>query len=114
METSSPNLDLPPGMRRGRNLTLVSERTTQASPSTPDAAAREAALQAKEAQLAAALATVQTAFGILGARALVILTATASAGAFAWALAAGDISHIVAASLFTAFVFWPALYASRN
>ncbi len=113
METisSEPNLDLPPGMRRGRNLTLVSERTEPARSTSPKPDPR---IAAKEAELAAALATVRTAFAILGSRALVIGTAAASAGAFAWALAVGDIAHIVAASLFTAFVFWPALYVSRQ
>lgn len=67
----------------------------------------------KEAELAGALATVKTAFAILGSRALVILTAAASAVAYGWALYNADLAHIVAASLFTAFVFWPALYASR-
>ena len=111
--TTETNLDLPPGMRRGRNLTLVSERT-ETTPQPSNDAARAAALAKKEAQLAAALATVKTAFAILGTRALVILTATASAGAYAWALAVGDMAHIVAASLFTAFVFWPSLYVSRE
>ena len=109
METSSTQTEIPAVFRKGRNLTLVSERTTPTSPSTPDPA-----IAKKEAELAAALATVKTAFAILGTRALVILTATASAGAYAWALAVGDMAHIVAASLFTAFVFWPALYVSRE
>lgn len=113
METSLPNLDQPAVFRKGRNLTLVSERT-ETPAQTPNDAAREAALAAKEAQLAAALATVRTAFAILGSRALIILTATASAAAFGWALLYADVAHITAAGLFTAFVFWPSLYAGRQ
>ena len=109
METSSTQTEIPAVFRKGRNLTLVSERTTPTSPSTPDPA-----IAKKEAELAAALATVKTAFAILGSRALVILTATCAAAAYGWALYNADIAHIAAASLFTAFVFWPALYASRN
>ena len=107
MEISSTT-ETPAVFRKGRNLTIVSERTAEPTPK-PDAA-----LARKEAELTAALATVKTAFAILGSRALVILTAAASAAAFGWALLNADLAHIAAASLFTAFVFWPSLYAARS
>lgn len=115
METSSGtmNLDLPPGMRRGRNLQVVSERTEQ-PPQTRNDAARAAALAAKEADLAAALAVVRTAFGILGSRALVILSAIGSAGGFGWAAYKADGWALAAAISFTVMVFLPALWIDRR
>lgn len=110
METSSTpqNLDLPPGMRRGRNLALVSERTEAA---TPDVAARAAALAAKEADLQAALATIRAAFSILGSRALVILSAACAAAGFGWAVYSANGWALGAACAYSCLVFLPALYA---
>ncbi len=109
--TTETNLDLPPGMRRGRNLTLVSERTEQTP--QPNDAARAAALAQKEAELAAALATVRTAFAILGSRSLVIVSALGAIAAFAAALYWPEGLRLTAACLYTGLVFLPALYASR-
>lgn len=111
MESSSPTT---PGIRnlRGKNLQVVSERTAASLP--PDVAAREAALAAKESDLQTALATVSTAFRILGSRALVILTALGAAAAFGWALLYPEGWRLAAACLFTAMVFWPALWADRG
>lgn len=103
------NLDLPPGIRRGRKLTLVSERT--AAPQKPDAAAGAAALAAKEADLQAALATVKAAFAILGSRALVIVTACTCAAAWGYVLIAQPAFGPLSAALATAMLFWPALWA---
>lgn len=111
METfSTPqNLDLPPGVRRGRNLALVSERTEAAA--SADVAARAAALAAKEADLQAALATIRAAFSILGARALVILSAACAAAGFGWAVYSANGWALGAACAYSCLVFLPALYA---
>lgn len=98
-------------MRKGRNLSLVSERT---APTEPDAAAREAALAAKEADLKAALATVHTAFAILGSRALVILSAMGASAAFGWALLNPGGWQLAGACLFTCLVFLPALWVDSR
>jgi hypothetical protein len=94
--------------RRGRNLQLVAERT--AAP-TPDVAARAAALEAKEADLQAALATIRTAFAILGSRALVMTALLATIGAFGWALWDPSGLRLAAACLLAAMGFLPALWA---
>lgn len=105
------NLDIPTALRsgRGRNLQVVSER--QAAPSTD--AARAAALAAKEQELQAALATVRTAFGILGSRALVILTSLGAAAAFGWAIYSASGIALLGASVYTTLVFLPALWSDR-
>jgi len=110
--SETTNMEQPAVFRsnRGRNLQVVSER-----PATPPTdAAREAALAAKEAELKAALATVRAAFAILGSRALVILAALAAACAFGWALADPAGWRVAAAGLWTAMVFWPALWLDRG
>jgi hypothetical protein len=94
--------------RRGRNLQLVAERT--AAP-TPDVAVRAAALEAKEKELQAALATIRAAFAILGSRALVMTALLATIGAFAWALWDPSGLRLAAACLFAAMGFLPALWA---
>lgn len=111
METSS-TLETPAVFRRGRNLQLVGERTEQ-TPQSPNDAARTAAVAKKEAELAAALATVRTAFAILGSRALVILSACGAVASFAAALYWPDGLRLTAACLYTVLVFLPSLYASR-
>lgn len=98
---------------RGRNLQLVGERTATDKPS-PDLEARAAALAAKEAQLQAALATVKTAFDILGSRALVILTAAGAIAAFGWALYMPASLTLAAACLYSILVFLPALWMARQ
>lgn len=118
--TISENLDLPPGMRRGRNLQVVGERTEQTTPSTPSSTSEAAylaatrAAQAKEAEFQAALFTVKAAYGILGARALVILSSIGSAAGFGWAIYASSGIALLGASAYTILVFLPALYASRQ
>ena len=92
-------------MRRGRNLTLVSERT--ATPPQPDAAS----LAAKEADLQAALATIKAAFAILGSRALVILTALGAAAAFGWAVYSANGWALGSACAYSVLIFLPSLYA---
>lgn len=111
METSSTtNLDQPAVFRnrRGSNLQLVAERETAP---IPDVAARAAALDAKETELKAALATVRTCFAILGARALVMISLLATVGAFAWALYEPTGLRLAAACLFAGMGFLPALWA---
>lgn len=120
METSStqqPNLDLPPGMRKGRNLSVVSERreTHSPSPSEADYAQAAKALRAKEKEYTAALASIKVAYAILGSRALVILSSIGSAAAFGWAIYSASGIALLGASVYTVLVFLPALYhASRN
>lgn len=111
METSS-TLETPAVFRRnrGKNLQLVGERTAEP---TPDVAARAAALEAKEKELQAALATVKAAFAILGSRALVMAALAASIGAFGWALYEPSGLRLAAACLFTAMGFLPALWVDR-
>lgn len=89
---------------------MISERQ---APSSTDAA-RAAALAAKEQELQAALATVRTAFAILGSRALVILAALFSAAAWGYVLFAEPAYGVVSAALVTAMIFWPALWADRH
>lgn len=91
---------------------MVSERTE--APKADDGAARAAALEAKEKGLQAAMATIKAAFAILGARALVIFSAVCAAAAFGWALWNPDGWKVAGACLFTAMVFWPALYFDRG
>lgn len=120
METSSPNMDLPPGMRRGRNLQVVSERTEQTQTSTPsspseaDYRAAAQALRQKEAELAGAIAAVKAAFAILGTRALVILSSLGSAAGFGWAIYSSSGMALLGAAAYTCLVFLPALYASSK
>ena len=106
------NLDQPAVFRsaRGRNLQLVAERT--AAP-TPDVAARAAALEAKEKELQAALATVRTAFAILGSRALVLTALLATIGAFGYAIYDPTGLRLAAACLMALLGFLPALWADR-
>mgnify|MGYP001596941389 CR=1 FL=1 len=111
MENSSTTNPAVFRSNRGRNLQLVGERTAEA-PS--DIAAREHALEAKEAQLQAALTTLETAFSILGARALVIVTATGAIGAFGWALYMPAALTLSAACLYSCLVFLPALWVARQ
>ena len=94
---------------RGKNLQLVGERTATA----PDAA-RQAALEAKEAQLKAALATVQAAFDILGAHARAMVALVAAVLVFAWAVFDPQWSKIIGATVFAAMVLWPCLWMDRR
>lgn len=77
-------------------------------------AAREAALEAKGAELTAAIATVHAAFAILGSRALVILAALGSFTLFGWSALDPNGWRLAAACLFTVCVFGPALYIDRR
>jgi hypothetical protein len=77
---------------------VVGER--QAQPNTD--AARAAALAAKEQELTAALAVVKAAYGILGSRALVVLSAGASIGAFGYAIWQGSFASLLGACAVTA------------
>lgn len=113
MENSSAqttNLDQPAVFRnrRGSNLQIVAERETA---QIPDVAARAAALDAKEAELKAALATIRTCFAILSSRALVMIALLAAIGGFAWALYEPTGLRLAAACLFAAMGFLPALWA---
>jgi hypothetical protein len=112
MENSSTNLETPAVFRsaRGRNLQVVGERT--ATPA-PDVAARAAALEAKEKELQAALATVKAAFAILGSRAVVMISLLAAIGAFGWVLYDPSGLRLAAACLVTAMGFLPSLWADR-
>lgn len=114
METSSTtSLDQPAVFRQraGRNLQLVGERTETAP--APDGAARAKALEAKEAELQAALATVRTAFAILGSKALVMISLLASVAAFGWVIYEPNGWRLAAACLFTVGCFLPALWFDR-
>ncbi len=106
-----PEITLEPS-NRGKNLQLVGERT-EAAPPTPDAA-RQASLEAKEAQLQAALATVKTAFAILGSRALVVMTGAGALAAFGWALYVPATLTVTAACLYSLLVFLPSLWVDRR
>lgn len=108
METSS-QMETPAVFRsgRGKNLQLVSERTTPSSSEVARAAA-------KEAELAAAMATVSTAFAILGSRALVILSALGAFALFGWASYDPTGWRFAAACSFTVLVFGPALWIDRR
>ena len=112
METSSETAN-PAVFRsnRGKNLQLVGERT---APGTPDIAARQAALEAKEAQLKAALATVQAAFDILGAHARSMVALVATVCVFAWAVYDAQSAKIIGATVFAAMVLWPCLWMDRR
>lgn len=110
METSSTtNLDAPAVFRqnRGRNLQLVGERTAETP--RPDGAARAAALEAKETELRAALATVRAAFAILGSKALVMVSLLATVVAFGWVLVEPTGMRLAAACLLAGMAFLPAL-----
>lgn len=113
MENSSAtNQPTPDQAPRGRNLTVVSER--QPSPPPPsNGAAGAAALAAKEAELQAALASLRALFRALGSRALVIIAALGACAAFGWALYEPSGWKVAGACLFTAMVFWPALWIDR-
>lgn len=116
MEVSSTtNLETPAVFRQrpGRNLQLVGERTA-ATPPAPNAAARAAALEAKEKELQTALATVRAAFAILGSRALVMVSLLAAILAFGYALYSQSGISLAAACLVTAMGFWPALWVDRS
>lgn len=110
-DPTTPTPEVFRNARTGRNLQLVAERT--AAP-TPDAASRAAALEAKEKELQAALATVRVAIAILGSRALVMLALLASIGAFGWAIYAPDGLRLAGACLLTIMTFLPALWVSRT
>lgn len=85
---------------------MVSERTAAASPPPkPDP---------KEVELDAALAMARHAFAILGSRALVILAALASCGAWAYVLVSEPAYGVLSAALVTAMIFWPALWIDRR
>lgn len=119
METSSEqSLEQPAVFRPRRNIQLVGERTAPPEiPQTPppDAlAARAAALARKEASVAALLGTVNAAFGILGSRALVILSATGAFALFGWSAADPSGWRFAAACAFTLLVFAPALWIDRR
>lgn len=91
-------------------MQLVRERTEEmASPSS-----RSIELDAREASLEAALATVNTAFAILGSRALVILSACGAFTLFGWAAYEPTGWRFAVACAFTLFVFGPALFIDRR
>jgi hypothetical protein len=93
---------------------VVAERTDTTQPQGDALAARAQALASKEAQLSAALATVRTAFAILGSRALVILAAAGAFALFGWTAIEPNGWRLAAACLFTLFVFGPALWIDRR
>lgn len=93
--------------RTGKNLILLSERTSQNQPLTDRLAAREAALEA-------ALATVNAAFSILGSRALVILASVGAFTLFGWTALEPSGWRFAAAVAFTVLVFAPALWVDRR
>jgi ABC-type enterochelin transport system substrate-binding protein len=76
--------------------------------------ARETAVASKEKSLEAALATVNTAFAILGSRALVILAACGAFTLFGWAAFEPSGWRFATACAFTLFVFGPALWIDRR
>lgn len=119
MADSSPNQQgTTPIATRGRNLQVVSERQTEQTEtiaeSLKDLQDREAKLSAKEKDLQQVMSAVQVAFGILGARAVVMLSLLASVGAFGWAVAEPTALRISASVLFTVIVFLPALWADAR
>ena len=113
MEASSETNPAVFRSNRGKNLQLVGERT-EAAPPSPEHAARQASLEAKEAQLQAALATVKTAFAILGSRALVVMTGAGALAAFGWALYVPATLTVTAACLYSLLVFLPSLWVDRR
>lgn len=122
MATSLPdNPDLPPGMRRGRNLQVVGERQQQPTQNSTTSSTSEAAYLAatkaareKEAEFQAALATVKAAYAILGTRAQLILSGLGSAAFFGWAVYSTSGIALLGAVSYTVLVFLPSLYASRQ
>lgn len=73
-----------------------------------------ASLTAKEEDLRMVMITVNSAFRILNARALVMLTGAVAAGLFGWAVNEPTVGRTAAACAFSLLVFLPALWVDAR